>query len=101
MGVHRWLYNDGAGLSAHLFRRALLQGQHRRRESSVRARTCRRAALAEKKAELDKFEKMYQNPAINAGLTFLEPLPVALIISLVSALVLSRRKADDPEPGAA
>ncbi|HVF38740.1 MAG TPA: DUF4199 domain-containing protein [Gemmatimonadaceae bacterium] len=46
--------------------------------------------IAQKKAELDKYAKMYKNPAINAGFTFLEPLPVALIITLVSAGVLSR-----------
>jgi hypothetical protein len=48
-------------------------------------------ALALKKAELEKFAEMYKNPAINAAITFLEPLPVALIVALVSAGVLSRR----------
>jgi hypothetical protein len=48
--------------------------------------------LAKKKAELDKFAVMYKNPVINSAMTFLEPLPVALIIALVSAGVLSRRK---------
>jgi hypothetical protein len=48
-------------------------------------------ALAQKKAELDSFAKLYQNPAINAAFTFIEPLPVALIVSLVSAGVLSRK----------
>lgn len=49
-------------------------------------------ALAKRKAEMDSFEKMYANPAINSAMTFLEPLPVALIVSLVSAGVLSRRR---------
>ena len=49
-------------------------------------------AIARKKAELEEFEKMYQNPVINAAFTILEPLPVALIIALVSAGVLSRRR---------
>ena len=49
-------------------------------------------AIALKKAELEKFEKMYQNPVINAAFTILEPLPVALVIALVSAGVLSRRR---------
>jgi hypothetical protein len=59
------------------------------------------ATLAQKKIEMDKFEKMYQNPAINAAFTILEPLPVALIIALVSAGVLSRSKKADLEPGTA
>ena len=36
--------------------------------------------------------RVFGNPAINAAITFLEALPVALIVSLVSAGVLSRRK---------
>ena len=49
-------------------------------------------AIAKKKAEMEKFATLYKNPAINAGITFLEPLPVALLIALVSAGVLSRRR---------
>lgn len=58
----------------------------------ARAKGESEAAIALKKAELEKFEAMYQNPAINAAFTILEPLPVALIIALVSAGVLSRRR---------
>lgn len=50
------------------------------------------ATLAKKKAELDEFERMYKNPAINAAYTILEPLPVALVVALVSAGVLSRKR---------
>ena len=49
-------------------------------------------AIARKKVELDKFAEMYKNPAFNAAITFLEPLPVALIVALVTAGLLSRRK---------
>ncbi|MFL5635314.1 MAG: DUF4199 domain-containing protein, partial [Gemmatimonadaceae bacterium] len=65
----------------------------------ARAGGASEATLAQKKAELDKFEKMYQNPAINAAFTILEPLPVALVVALVSAGVLSRKKRTEPEPG--
>ncbi|MFL5594813.1 MAG: DUF4199 domain-containing protein [Gemmatimonadaceae bacterium] len=65
----------------------------------ARASGASEASLAQKKAELDKFEKMYQNPAINAAFTILEPLPVALVVALVSAGVLSRKKRREPEPG--
>jgi len=49
------------------------------------------AAISRKRKEMEEFAVMYQNPAINAAITFLEPLPVALIITLVSAGLLSRR----------
>jgi hypothetical protein len=66
-----------------------------------RAAGASEATLAQKKAELDKFEKMYQNPAINAAFTIIEPLPVALLVALISALVLSRRKRTGLELGTA
>ena len=50
------------------------------------------AAIAAKKAEYEKFARLYRNPAINAAITFLEPLPVGLVVALVSAGVVSRRK---------
>jgi hypothetical protein len=67
----------------------------------ARAAGASEAALAQKKEELDKFEKMYQNPAVNVAYTFLEPLPVALLVALVSAGALSRRKRADLELGTA
>jgi hypothetical protein len=67
----------------------------------ARAEGASEATLAEKKVELDKFEKMYQNPVINAAFTILEPLPVALIIALVSAGALSGRKRANLELGTA
>ena len=49
-------------------------------------------SIARQKAEMDEFATRYQNPAFNAAVTFAEPLPVALLVSLVSAGVLSRRR---------
>ena len=63
----------------------------------ARAEGASEAELVQKKIELDDFERKYQNPAINAAYTFLEPLPVALVVALVSAGVLSRRKRTDLE----
>ncbi len=58
------------------------------------------AQIASKKAEMDKFAVMYKNPLVKAALTFLEPLPVALVLTLVSAGVLSRRRKDEDEVAA-
>ena len=48
--------------------------------------------IAKKKTEMDHFAELYRNPVINVGVTFVEPLPVGLVIALVSAGVLSRRR---------
>ena len=58
----------------------------------ARAEGASEAELAKQKADNEKFMKLYANPAINVGITFLEPLPVALVVALVSAGVLSRRR---------
>jgi hypothetical protein len=49
------------------------------------------AEIDKKTKEMDDFKKMYDNPLINVGFTFLEPLPVGLLIALVSAGVLRRK----------
>lgn len=49
------------------------------------------AQVAAKKAEMDNLAVMYKNPLYNAALTFMEPLPVGLLIALISAGLLSRR----------
>lgn len=43
-------------------------------------------------AEMARFAAMYKNPLYNIGMTFLEPLPIALLVSLVSAGILSRKR---------
>jgi len=43
-------------------------------------------------AQMDAFKKAYRNPIYNASLTFLEPLPVGVIMTLVAAGVLRTKK---------
>ena len=56
------------------------------------------AQIATKQEEMRKFAEMYRNPVFNVALTFLEPLPVAIVFALVSAGILSRRRKDEPQP---
>ena len=48
------------------------------------------AEIATMKADMDRFAEMYKNPLVNIAFTFLEPLPVALLFSFLSAWLLSR-----------
>lgn len=50
------------------------------------------AELEAKTAQMKKYAAMYKNPFINAAVTFLEPLPVGLIVALISAAALSRKR---------
>jgi hypothetical protein len=53
------------------------------------------ATTAAQVAAIQHSQQLYQNPLVNIAYTVLEPLPVGLIITLISALLL-RRKASSP-----
>ena len=58
----------------------------------ARANGASEAEIAKQKTEGDKLAVMYDNPLYNSAMTFLEPLPVGIVIALVTAGVLSRKK---------
>ena len=41
---------------------------------------------------MEQFKAMYNNPLTNAAITFLEPTPIGLVVSLISAAVLRSRQ---------
>jgi hypothetical protein len=53
------------------------------------------ATIQAKLEEVKKYKDMYDNPLINAAMTFIEPFPVGLVITLLSAAFL--RKKPQPE----
>jgi hypothetical protein len=50
------------------------------------------AQIAVKMKQMTEFKEMYKNPLENIALTFLEPLPVGILLTLVTAGVLSRKR---------
>ena len=58
--------------------------------------------VAAKVAAIQQSQQSYQNPLINAAYTFIEPLPVGIIITLISAALLRRKAPADSvtAPGA-
>ena len=50
------------------------------------------AAIQQKSEELNNLKVLYKNPFINAAMTFLEPFPVGLVITLLSAAVLRKKE---------
>ncbi len=50
------------------------------------------AEVEAKIAEMDEFREMYKNPLVKIGVTYLEILPVGLLVSLISAFLLRRRQ---------
>jgi hypothetical protein len=49
-------------------------------------------AIAKKRMEMDNFTRVYDNPFYNMLLTYSEIFPVGLIVSLITAFVLKRKK---------
>jgi len=49
------------------------------------------AKIDEAAREVESFKKLYANPFVNVAFTFLEPFPVGLLITLISALILRRK----------
>lgn len=59
----------------------------------MREKGATEADIAAKKVEMEKMKAMYNNPLINVAFTFIEPFPVGLIVTLVSAAILRKRNA--------
>jgi len=54
------------------------------------------ATAAAQVAAIQHSQQLYQNPLINMAYTFIEPLPVGLIMTLVSAAILRRKTPVEP-----
>lgn len=54
------------------------------------------AAIQERSEEINKLKVMYKNPLFNAAMTFIEPFPVGLVITLLSAAVLRKKAPSQP-----
>jgi hypothetical protein len=51
------------------------------------------ATIAEQMAQMAEFKEMFKNPLVFIAFGFLEPLPVALVFTLVTAGIMARRDA--------
>jgi hypothetical protein len=57
----------------------------------ARASGASAASLQAQMEQVKKYKAMYDNPLTNAAMTFIEPFPVGLAITLLSAAVLRRK----------
>jgi hypothetical protein len=58
------------------------------------------ATIAAQVAAIQHSQQLYQNPIVNMAYTFMEPLPVALIMTLISAAILRRNTVAEPSANA-
>jgi hypothetical protein len=59
------------------------------------------ATTAARVAAIERSQQLYQNPLVNMAYTFMEPLPVGLLITLISAAILRRKAPVEPTAASA
>ncbi len=64
----------------------------------LRASGASAAAIQALRQQVARSTELYENPFYNAAITFMEPFPVALIITLFSAAVLRKKPQSQPAP---
>lgn len=57
----------------------------------VRASGASQQVIDAKMQEMKSFNALYDNPLINAAITFTEPFPIGLIVTLISAIILRKK----------
>jgi hypothetical protein len=53
-------------------------------------------AIQQKSQEIDSLKAHYKNPLFNMAMTFIEPFPVGLVITLLSAAILRKKSPTQP-----
>ncbi len=85
-------YVIGWEISLHMTDFAYLETYREGMENAYRAKDLADDVLAKKLAGLDEMMVNYMNPLYRMPLTFLEPSPVSLVVSLISAALLRNPK---------
>lgn len=80
---YKFMPDFGEKYAAHVLEKAKADGKSE-------------AELEQQRVELEQFKEMYKNPLVNIGFTFLEPLPVGLLMTLIAAGLLRREARRDP-----
>lgn len=75
------VYFSSPGIADHIFDKQV---------EELKASGAPQREIDEAAREVESFKKLYANPFVNVGFTFLEPFPVGLLMTLISALALRR-----------
>lgn len=76
------VYYSNPGIADHIFDQ---------QAAALKANGAPQTAIDAATAEAESFKKLYANPFVNIGLTFVEPFPVGLLMALISAAILRRK----------
>jgi hypothetical protein len=76
------VYYSSPGIADHIFDTPVEQ---------LRATGATQEKIDETAREIEAFKKLYANPLVNVAFTFVEPFPVGLLMTLISAVALRRK----------
>jgi hypothetical protein len=60
--------------------------------ANMKAKGASATEISKKTTEMQQYTRMYKNPVMMCLITFMEPLPVGIIISFISALIVQIRR---------
>lgn len=87
MYVIAWMIYYNTGDVAEIFSRQYTQHMKEKWTASGMSE----AELSKRLAEMEKNWTFYKNPVVMAGFTLMEILPIAILITLLSALILKKK----------
>lgn len=76
------VYYSSPGIADHVFDKQV---------EDLKATGAPQAKIDETVREVESIKKLYANPIVNMALTFIEPFPVGLLITLIAAVILRRK----------
>ena len=76
------VYYSNPGIADHIFDKQV---------EELKASGAPQEKIDETAREVESFKKLYANPFVNVAFTFIEPFPVGLLMTLISAVMLRRK----------
>ena len=76
------VYYSSPGIADHIFDKQV---------EELKATGAPQEKIDEAAREVESFKKLYANPFVNVAFTFIEPFPVGLLMTLISAVTLRRK----------
>jgi hypothetical protein len=76
------VYYSNPGIADHVFDKQV---------EELRQKGAPQAEIDAAAAQVESFKKLYANPLANVAFTFVEPFPVGVLMTLISAVILRRK----------
>ena len=76
------VYFNNPGVADHIFDAPI---------EELKAKGAPQSEIDATTAQIEAFKKSYSNPLVNSAFTFLEPFPVGVLMTLISAVILRRK----------